>query len=190
MFAIYPLISDYYHISPVWYQCAILYKYLSCLVLTCQDAKQWQDLTGHTRVPQILWWIIFHLLDGPSWELAHKYSMQLCHVWLSYAKKCFSFFCSATPLLQLLHDIWPSATPMPTTELWQLWCLVEGEAAANLFQVVANIGESMYQLKKLIQGEKKISLWHEYIMSCPVEGKNGLMANLYIPLTPCSLSIL
>ena len=55
MFTIYPLSSDYHHISPVWYHCAMLYKYLSCLVLTCQNVKQWQDLTGHTRVPQILW---------------------------------------------------------------------------------------------------------------------------------------
>ena len=45
--------------------------------------------------------------------------------------------------------------PMPTAELCQLWCLVEGEPTSDLFRVVANVGESIYQLKKLIQGEKK-----------------------------------
>ena len=41
---------------------------------------------------------------------------------------------------------------MQATELCQLWCLVEGEA--DPFEVIANVGQNIYQLKKLIQGEK------------------------------------
>ena len=41
---------------------------------------------------------------------------------------------------------------MQTIELCQLWCLVEGEA--DPFEVIANVGQNIYQLKKLIQGEK------------------------------------
>ncbi len=41
---------------------------------------------------------------------------------------------------------------MQTTNLCELWCLLEGEA--NPFQVIADVGQDMYDLKKLIQGEK------------------------------------
>ena len=41
---------------------------------------------------------------------------------------------------------------MQTTELCQLWCLVEGEA--DPFEVIANAGQNIYQLTKLIQGEE------------------------------------
>jgi len=36
--------------------------------------------------------------------------------------------------------------------LCQLWCLLEGEA--NPFKVIADVGQNMYQLKKLILGQK------------------------------------
>ena len=41
---------------------------------------------------------------------------------------------------------------MQTTELCELWCLFEGEA--NPFSVIANVGGDIYDLKKLIKGEK------------------------------------
>ena len=42
--------------------------------------------------------------------------------------------------------------PMQTTELCELWCLFKGEA--NPFKVIANVGGDIYELKKLIKGEK------------------------------------
>jgi len=43
---------------------------------------------------------------------------------------------------------------MQTTNLCQFWCLLEGEA--NPFKVIADVGQNMYQLKKLIQGQKAL----------------------------------
>ncbi|SRR6266550_955598 len=44
--------------------------------------------------------------------------------------------------------------PMQTTNLCQLWCLLEGEPDEEPFEIIANFEQNMFQLKKLIQGEK------------------------------------
>jgi hypothetical protein len=41
---------------------------------------------------------------------------------------------------------------MQTTNLCELWCLLEGEAIP--FQVIAGAGQNMFQLTELIQGKK------------------------------------
>ena len=41
---------------------------------------------------------------------------------------------------------------MQTTNLCELWCLLEGETIP--FQVIADAGQNMFQLTKLTQGKK------------------------------------
>jgi len=63
-----------------------------------------------------------------------------------------------SPLQLLYYNSYMSSgllpPPMQTTNLCQLYCLLEGEA--NPFIVIADVGQNMLQLKDLIQGKKAL----------------------------------
>ena len=80
--------------------------------------------------------------------------------------------------------------PMQSTNLCELWCLLEGEAKP--FAVITDVGQNLFQLQQLIQSQKPETSSSQ--CRCfgyrPVESEHVLIANVYIPLMLYSSSIL